>query len=204
MKMYQETIKPIFDKVMAFAFLIIFSPLLMVVALVVLRKHGTPVLFSQERAGLHGRPFMIYKFRTMTNDTNSDGEFLSDEKRLTKFGKFLRSTSLDELPEFWNVIKGDMSLVGPRPLYTKYLDEYTTEQKRRHDVLPGITGFAQVNGRNATSWEERFKQDLYYIDNLSFSLDLKIIWKTIWKTIARENINQPGHVTMQEFTRSEK
>jgi sugar transferase EpsL len=178
---------------------VILSPILAVLGLLVRRKYGTPVLFEQERPGLDGKGFKLYKFRTMTNASDQLGNLLADEKRLTGLGRFLRSTSLDELPELFNVLKGDMSIVGPRPLLMQYLDRYTPEQARRHEVKPGITGWAQVNGRNALTWEEKFKLDVWYVDHMSLWLDLKIIGLTIWKIIKREGINQPGQATMEEF-----
>ena len=175
------------------------SPSLAVVALLVRVKLGSPVLFKQIRPGLQGKPFTLFKFRTMTDARDADGRLLSDAGRLTKFGRFLRTTSLDELPELFNVLKGDMSLVGPRPLLMQYLERYTPAQARRHEVKPGITGWAQVNGRNAISWEEKFKLDVWYVDNWSLWLDVKIIFMTIWKIFKREGITQPGQVTMEEF-----
>jgi len=175
------------------------SPLLVVLALMVRLILGKPVLFRQQRPGLHGRPFTIYKFRTMTEARNANGNLLPDGERLTRFGKFLRGTSLDELPELFNVLKGNMSLVGPRPLVMQYLDRYTSEQVRRHEVKPGLTGWSQVNGRNAISWEEKFRLDVWYVDNLSIWLDIKIILITVWMIIRREGINQPGQPTMEEF-----
>ena len=163
---------------------------------------GSPVLFKQVRPGLRGRPFMMYKFRTMTDERDIQGRLLPDEQRLTKLGRFLRSTSLDELPELFNVLKGDMSLVGPRPLLMEYLPLYTPEQARRHEVRPGITGWAQVNGRNAISWEEKFRYDVWYVDNWSFWLDIKILWMTIVSVLKREGISAQGHVTMPPFTGS--
>lgn len=160
---------------------------------------GSPVLFRQQRPGLGGRPFNILKFRTMTDARGADGVLLSDAERLTRFGRFLRASSLDELPELFNVLKGDMSLVGPRPLLMQYLVRYTPEQARRHEVRPGITGWAQVNGRNAITWEEKFKLDVWYVDNWSLWLDIKIIAMTIWKILKREGISQPGQATMEEF-----
>lgn len=160
---------------------------------------GRRVLFVQKRPGLHGRPFALFKFRTMTYARDEQGNLLTDRERLSRLGRFLRSTSLDELPELFNVIKGDMSLVGPRPLLIQYLDRYTPEQARRHEVKPGITGWAQVNGRNALTWEEKFKLDIWYVDHMSFWLDLKIIAMTILKILKREGISQPGHMTMEEF-----
>jgi len=174
-------------------------PAFLTVATLVKIKLGFPILFRQVRPGFKCRPFMMYKFRTMTDGQDSEGNLLPDVKRLTSFGQFLRSTSLDELPELFNVIKGDMSLVGPRPLLMQYLDRYTLEQARRHEVKPGVTGWAQVNGRNAITWEQKFEYDIWYVDNQSFSLDLKIIALTILKILKREGINQPGQATMKEF-----
>lgn len=171
----------------------------MVLALMVRLILGKPVLFRQQRPGLHGRPFTIYKFRTMTEACDAHGNLLPDGERLTRFGRFLRGTSLDELPELFNVLKGDMSLVGPRPLLMQYLDRYTPEQARRHKVKPGLTGWSQVNGRNAISWEEKFRLDVWYVDNRSIWLDIKIILITAWMIIRREGINQPGQPTMEEF-----
>jgi len=175
------------------------SPLLIVLALMVRLILGRPILFRQQRPGLHGRPFTIYKFRTMTEARDAHGTLLPDGERLTRFGRFLRSTSLDELPELFNVLKGDMSLVGPRPLLMQYLDRYTPEQARRHEVKPGLTGWSQVNGRNAISWEEKFGLDVWYVDNRSTWLDIKIILITAWMILRREGINQPGQPTMEEF-----
>jgi sugar transferase EpsL len=160
---------------------------------------GKPVFFRQQRPGLHGRPFTMYKFRTMTEARDAHGNLLPDGERLTRFGRLLRSASLDELPELFNVLKGDMSLVGPRPLLMQYLDRYTPGQARRHKVKPGLTGWSQVNGRNAISWEEKFRLDVWYVDNWSIWLDIKIILITVWMIIRREGINQPGQPTMEEF-----
>jgi sugar transferase EpsL len=160
---------------------------------------GTPVLFRQRRPGWHGIPFTLYKLRTMTDNHDAAGNLLPDGQRLTSFGRFLRSASLDELPELVNILKGEMSLVGPRPLLMQYLDRYTTEQMRRHEVKPGITGWAQVNGRNAISWEQRFAMDVWYVDHLSMWLDIKIIALTVWKVLKREGISQAGYATMEEF-----
>jgi len=162
-------------------------------------KLGRPVIFRQQRPGFLGKPFTIYKFRTMTDAQDENGHILPDAERLTRLGRFLRSTSLDELPELWNVLKGDMSFVGPRPLLMEYLGRYTPQQARRHEVKPGITGWAQVNGRNALTWEEKFKLDVWYVDNIGFRLDMKIIAMTVWKILKREGINQPGQATMEEF-----
>lgn len=196
---YRCTGKRIFDLLIALPALILLSPLLTVLALLVRVNLGAPVLFRQRRPGLHGKPFEMVKFRTMTDARDASGVLLPDAERLTAFGRFLRSTSLDELPELWNVVRGDMSLVGPRPLLMQYLPLYTPEQARRHDVRPGVTGWAQVNGRNAISWEQKFAYDVWYVDNLSFWLDLKILWLTVRKIIAREGISQAGQATMEEF-----
>ena len=179
--------------------LLFLAPVLSILAVLVRFKLGSPVLFRQQRPGLHGKPFMLLKFRTMTDARDGDGNLLPDSERLTGFGRFLRKTSLDELPELWNVLKGDMSLVGPRPLLMQYLDRYTPEQARRHEVKPGMTGWAQVNGRNALTWEEKFKLDVWYVDHQSFWLDMKIIAMTIWKVLRREGINQTGQATAEEF-----
>ncbi len=184
--------------------LIVLSPFLLLIILAIRIKMGRPVLFRQMRPGLCGKPFYMYKFRTMTNEKNADGELLPDEMRLTKLGRFLRSTSLDELPELFNVLRGDMSLVGPRPLLMQYLDHYTPEQARRHEVKPGITGWAQVNGRNAISWEEKFALDVWYVDNWSLWLDIRIIAITIGKVFRREGISARGEATMPEFRGSYK
>jgi lipopolysaccharide/colanic/teichoic acid biosynthesis glycosyltransferase len=191
--------KRLFDLIAASLVLLVFSPLLLVLALLVWAAHGTPVLFRQPRAGYKGKPFLVIKFRTMTNRTGPDGNLLPDAERLTRLGRFLRSTSLDELPEFFNVLRGEMSLVGPRPLFVKYLPLYSPEQMRRHNVTPGITGWAQVNGRNALTWDEKFALDLWYVDHWSFWLDIKILFLTLWKALKREGISQPGHATMEEF-----
>ena len=191
--------KQLFDLVLTVPALTLLSPVLVVAAFLVRIRLGSPVLFKQIRPGLHGKPFVIFKFRTMTNARGQDGELLSDAERLTCFGRFLRGTSLDELPELFNVLKGDMSLVGPRPLLVEYLDIYTPEQSRRHEVKPGITGWAQVNGRNAISWEDKFKLDVWYVDNQSFILDIKILLSTIYKVLIRDGINQAGQATMEEF-----
>ncbi|KPK03680.1 MAG: sugar transferase [Anaerolineae bacterium SG8_19] len=181
------------------ALTILLTPLLLLLAILVRLKLGSPVFFRQQRPGLNGRPFTMFKFRTMTDPRDQSGNLLPEEKRLLPFGRFLRSTSLDELPELFNVLKGDMSLVGPRPLLMQYLDRYTPEQARRHEVKPGITGWAQVNGRNAINWEDKFKFDVWYVDNQSLSLDLKIIVLTAWKILKREGISQPGQATAKEF-----
>ncbi len=200
---YRGLGKRLLDLCVTVPLLILLSPLLGIVALLVRFQLGSPVLFRQQRPGLHGRPFVLYKFRTMTDARDEQGHLLPDSDRLTPFGRFLRSTSLDELPELWNVLKGEMSLVGPRPLLMRYLDRYTPEQMRRHDVKPGITGWAQVNGRNALTWEKKFELDVWYVDHLSLGLDLKILALTFWKTLKREGISQPGQATMEEFIGSQ-
>ncbi|MCD6298364.1 MAG: sugar transferase [Deltaproteobacteria bacterium] len=197
--MYLTSGKRLLDLGLVIPALLVLSPVIVLSALLVRIKLGTPVLFCQERPGLHGKPFILYKFRTMTNERDAQGNLLPDAARLTPFGRFLRSTSLDELPELLNVLKGDMSIVGPRPLLMQYLDRYTPEQARRHDVKPGLTGWAQVNGRNAITWEKKFEYDVWYVDNQSFRLDLKIIALTIWKILKREGITQPGRATAEEF-----
>jgi sugar transferase EpsL len=191
--------KRVFDFLAATVGLVLLSPLLAIVALSVRLVHGKPVLFGQQRPGFHGLLFIMYKFRTMNHDLDEDGQLFPDAQRLTKLGKFLRSTSLDELPELINVLKGEMSLVGPRPLLVEYLPLYSPEQARRHEVRPGITGWAQVNGRNAISWEEKFKLDVWYVDHQSFLIDLKILWLTLVKVFKREGINQEGQATMEKF-----
>jgi len=194
-----ELSKRLFDLFLTLPGLIFLLPVLMVTVFLVRVKLGRPVLFKQQRPGLGGRPFWLLKFRTMTDARGADGVLLPDAVRLTRFGRFLRASSLDELPELFNVLKGDMSLVGPRPLLMQYLGRYTPEQARRHEVKPGITGWAQVNGRNAITWEEKFKLDVWYVDNWSLWLDIKIIAMTIWKILKREGISQPGQATMEEF-----
>jgi len=196
--------KRVLDISVAIGALILLSPLFAVIAVVVRAKLGHPVFFRQQRPGLHGEPFRIYKFRTMINVCDSQGKLLSDSQRLTALGRFLRSTSMDELPELFNVIKGEMSLVGPRPLLMHYLDRYTAEQMRRHEVRPGITGWAQVNGRNAITWEDKFRFDIWYVDNQSLRLDFKIIAITMGKILKREGINQPGQATAKEFEGDKK
>jgi sugar transferase EpsL len=180
--------------------LILLIPIIVATALAVGLSMGRPILFGQVRPGLHGRPFRMFKFRTMTNACDASGKLLYDGDRLTRIGKFLRSSSLDELPELWNVLVGDMSLVGPRPLLTLYLDRYSPEQARRHDVKPGITGWAQINGRNAISWDEKFAYDVWYVDNQSVLLDMRILFLTIWQVISRKGINSEQSATMPEFT----
>lgn len=192
--------KRAFDAVVASALACVLSPILALTAFMVRLKIGTPVLFVQHRVGQHGRIFRMFKFRTMTDARDANGALLPDDERLTRFGAWLRASSLDELPELFNVIRGDMSLVGPRPLLPEYLPLYTRRQARRHEVKPGITGWAQVNGRNAVSWEERFELDVWYVENRSLVLDMKIMLKTVWRVISREGISQEGHATMPKFT----
>jgi lipopolysaccharide/colanic/teichoic acid biosynthesis glycosyltransferase len=191
--------KRIFDLLIAVIVLVLASPLLLVVAVLVRLVHGSPVFFLHRRPGLHGKPFTLIKVRTMRDAVDSKGRPLPDAARLTRFGRLLRATSLDELPELVNVLRGEMSLIGPRPLLMQYLERYSPEQARRHDVLPGMTGWAQVNGRNNVSWEEKFRLDVWYVDNWSFWLDLRIVFLTAWKVIAREGINEPGNATAREF-----
>lgn len=191
--------KRLFDAVVAACALIILAPLLAILAVMIRSKLGAPILFSQVRPGLNGAPFRMVKFRTMTSERDDAGDLLPDEKRLTRFGKMLRSTSLDELPELWNVFKGDMSLVGPRPLLMQYLPLYSAKQNRRHEVRPGVTGWAQVNGRNSLSWKQKFDLDIWYVDNRSFMLDIKILWMTVMAVVARKDINQAGAATMPPF-----
>ena len=179
--------------------LLALAPILLLLAFLELANHGYPLLFAQTRPGIHGKPFRIYKFRTMRNTRDAHGRLLSDAERLTAFGRFMRAWSLDELPELWNVLKGDMSLVGPRPLLMEYLDRYTPEQARRHNVRPGITGWAQVNGRNALSWDDKFKLDVWYVDNQSLWLDMRILALTVWQVLARRGISAEGHATMPPF-----
>jgi lipopolysaccharide/colanic/teichoic acid biosynthesis glycosyltransferase len=190
------------DVVVSFAAILVFLPLMAVIAVLVRGHFGSSVFFRQQRPGLHGEPFELVKFRTMLDDHVSGDDSQTDAERLTRFGQFLRSTSLDELPELWNVLRGDMSLVGPRPLLTEYLPLYSAEQMRRHEVLPGITGWAQVNGRNRLSWEDRFALDVWYVDNRSFRLDTKIILLTILQVFRRDGISAVGEATMPRFTGS--
>lgn len=196
---YRHLFKRMFDMLLAALLLILLSPVLLVLAWAVRRKLGSPILFTQQRPGLHGKPFLMCKFRTMTDARDAAGQLLPDAERLTPFGRFLRSSSLDELPELLNVLKGEMSLVGPRPLLMQYLERYTPEQRRRHEVRPGITGWAQVNGRNTLEWEDKFQLDVWYVDHCCFELDMKILLMTIQKVFKREGISQRGHATMEEF-----
>lgn len=191
--------KRLLDLALSLIGTVLISPILIVIATVVWIIHGRPVFFHQLRPGYHGEPFRLYKYRTMIESRDESGQLLPDADRLTRFGYFLRSTSLDELPELFNVIRGEMSLVGPRPLLMQYLERYSHEQARRHDVLPGMTGWAQINGRNAITWEDKFRLDIWYVDNWTLSLDIKILITTMWKALKREGISQPGHATAQEF-----
>ena len=196
---YRRWGKRVFDIIVSVTWLVILAPLLILLTVMVRIRLGRPVFFRQLRPGLCGRPFELIKFRSMRDEIGGDGHALTDAERLTKFGRKLRAWSLDELPTLWNVISGEMSLVGPRPLLVQYLDRYSPEQARRHDVKPGIAGLAQLNGRNAISWEEKFRFDVWYVDNVTFCLDLKILAMTVLKVIKREGINQPGHATMEGF-----
>jgi sugar transferase EpsL len=200
----KQILKRIIDIIASFTGLLLICPVLLITAVMVRFKLGSPVLFKQQRPGLNGESFYMYKFRTMTDQRDEQGKLLPDEQRLPKFGQLLRSTSLDELPELLCVLKGDMSLVGPRPLMMKYLPRYTPEQARRHEMKPGITGWAQINGRNAISWEDRFKLDVWYVDNWNVWLDIKILFKTVMSVFQREGIVQEGHVTMTEFLGTEQ
>lgn len=201
---YERHVKIPQDVILASLALIVLSPVLLVVAIIVRVKLGSPVIFKQERAGKDGKPFYMYKFRSMSNARDEKGELLPDEMRLGRFGKLLRSTSLDELPSLWNVVRCETSLVGPRALYIKYVDRYTPEQARRLEVRPGITGLAQVNGRNAISWEKRFEYDVEYVDNITYIGDWKIMFGTVGKVFKREGITSATSVTMEEFMGSEK
>lgn len=197
--MYHRCFKRVFDVSLACVALVALAPLLLIIATLVRLWLGTPVIFRQQRPGLRGKPFTLLKFRSMTDARDADGNLLPDDMRLTRFGRFLRSSSLDELPELINVIRGEMSLVGPRPLLMEYLERYTAEQMRRHEVRPGITGWAQVNGRNAITWEQKFALDVWYVDHLSFWLDLRILALTVWRVAQRKGINQHGCATVTLF-----
>jgi len=206
MKLFPDGIplsKRITDLVLTSGGMIVILPVVGLIALFVWIKYGRPVFFRQLRPGYRDEPFWVIKFRTMTEEKDADGNILPDELRLTSLGRFLRTYSLDELPEFFNVLRGEMSIVGPRPLLMHYLDLYTAEQRRRHTVLPGITGWAQVNGRNILTWEDKFDLDIWYVDNWSLGLDFKIIGMTAWKVLKREGISQPGHATAEAFTGSD-
>ena len=202
--MYAKYFKRVLDFLLSLIAIIILSPVLLVIAILVRIKLGSPVLFKQERPGKNEKIFTLYKFRTMTDKKDEKGNLLPDEDRLTKFGKILRSTSLDELPELFNILKGDMSIVGPRPLLVEYLELYNEEQKHRHDVRPGLTGLAQISGRNSISWEEKFKDDIKYVNKVTFINDVKIILKTIVKVFKREGISQEGNATIEKFTGTNK
>lgn len=197
--MYRKYIKRILDIVLSFIALIILSPIMFIVAILVRIKLGSPVIFKQQRPGLNEKVFTMYKFRTMADKRNNFGELLSDSERLTKFGKFLRSTSLDELPELWNIFKGDMSIVGPRPLLIDYLSLYNDKQRHRHDVRPGLTDLSAIRGRNNVTWSDQFDHDFEYIENMSFIMDAKVIFSTLLIVIKREGINQEGYATREKF-----
>lgn len=195
--------KRLMDIVCALGALVLLSPVILATGIAIRMRMGSPILFAQERPGLHGLPFTMYKFRTMRDAHDAAGQPLSDAERLTRFGRFLRATSLDELPELWNVLKGDMSLVGPRPLLMEYLPRYSMEQLRRHELRPGITGWAQVNGRNALGWPEKLALDIWYVDHQTFWLDLKILMLTVFKVVARDGISAAGEATMPKFQGNE-
>lgn len=195
----KNVLKRLFDIIFALILVVVLSPILLITCILVKLKLGSPALFRQDRPGKRGKIFMMYKFRSMTDSRDENGELLPDSVRLTGFGKLLRKTSLDELPELFNILKGDMSFVGPRPLLVRYLDRYTPEQARRHEVKPGLTGWAQVNGRNAISWEEKFKLDVWYVDHWTLWLDLKILFLTMVKVFKSEGISSDNHATMEEF-----
>ena len=197
---YEKYIKRLLDFTLSFLALIILSPVLLVTAVLVRIKLGSPIIFHQERPGKSEKIFRLYKFRSMTDECDENGNLLPDDERLTRFGRTLRSTSLDELPELWNILRGDMSIVGPRPLLVKYLPLYNEEQRHRHDVRPGLTGWAQANGRNAISWEEKFKLDVWYVQHISFLVDVKVIFMTVKKVFCRDGISSETSVTMEEFS----
>lgn len=201
--MYKEFVKRCMDFILSLVAIIVLSPVLLVVAILVRCKLGSPIIFKQQRPGLHEKIFCMYKFRTMTDAKDADGNLLPDEVRLTKFGKALRSTSLDELPELFNILKGDMAIVGPRPLLVQYLPRYNERQHHRHDVRPGFTGLAQVNGRNSISWQEKFEWDVKYVEQVSFLMDVKIIVKTVGVVLKRDGISSDTSVTMEEFRGNE-
>src|SRR5699024_4773405 len=201
---YRNYGKRLIDIVLSCIALIILAPLLIIIGMLVYFKLGSPVLFTQERPGKDGEIFKLYKFRTMTDEKDETGKLLPDSIRLTKFGKFLRSTSLDELPELWNILIGDMSIVGPRPLLVEYLPLYNEQQKRRHEVRPGLTGYAQVNGRNAISWDDKFRYDVSYVDNITLISDTMIVFKTVRQVLIRDGINSDTSVTMEAFTGDEE
>lgn len=197
---YEKYIKRLLDFTLSFLALIVLSPVLLVTAVLVRIKLGSPIIFHQERPGKSEKIFRLYKFRSMTDECDENGDLLPDDQRLTRFGQILRSTSLDELPELWNILRGDMSIVGPRPLLVKYLPLYNEEQRHRHDVRPGLTGWAQANGRNAISWEEKFKLDVWYVQHISFWVDVKVIFMTVKKVFCRDGISSETSVTMEEFS----
>ena len=196
---YELYIKRLLDVLISGGALLVIWPVMLVLTLLVRVKLGGPAIFCQERPGKNGKIFRLYKFRTMTEERDESGELLTDEERLTKFGRILRSTSLDELPELWNIFRGDMSLVGPRPLLVQYLPLYNAHQARRHEVMPGLTGWAQVNGRNLVTWEDKFDMDVWYVDHISFALDVKIVWGTVKAVLRRDGISAEGSATMEEF-----
>jgi sugar transferase EpsL len=195
----QRKIKRLLDLVLTVPFLVLMTPVILGIAFAIRLCCGAPVLFRQVRPGKDAKPFTLFKFRTMSEARDCGGALKPDGERITRVGRFLRSTSLDELPQLWNVVRGDMSLVGPRPLLMSYLPRYSQRQARRHNVQPGITGWAQVNGRNALSWEQKFELDTWYVDHWSIALDLTILWKTLWRVVRRQGISQKGHATMMEF-----
>ncbi len=197
--MYKSFIKPLFDKILALILIVVFSPIMLITAILIYLKIGRPIIFTQKRPGYKGKIFKIYKFRTMTNEKDENGNLLPDEMRLKGIGRVIRSLSIDELPQLFNVLKGDMSFIGPRPLLVEYLPLYNKEQKKRHDVLPGITGLAQVKGRNSINWKRKFRYDVFYVKNISFCLDLYIIYLTIIKVLKRDGISQEGKATMEKF-----
>jgi len=201
--LYPRILKPVSDRIFAASGLLLLSPVLLIAALAIRMKMGTPVVFRQTRIGRLDKPFLFLKFRSMTDEKGADGKLLPDDKRLTPFGKFLRSSSLDELPQLWNVARGEMSLIGPRPLLPEYLPRYSAFERRRHEVSPGITGWAQVKGRNQLSWSEKFRLDVFYVDHLGLRLDLQILWMTVCAVLGRRGISQQGHVTMTPFLGSD-
>lgn len=196
--------KRIFDILLSFLAMIILSPLLIIISILLWVSEGWPVIFAQDRPGLNGKIFRIWKFRTMRELRDENGDLLPDAERISPLGKFLRKFSLDELPELFNVLIGEMSMVGPRPLLVAYLDRYSSQQARRHEVLPGVTGWAQINGRNAISWQKKFELDVWYVDHWTFWLDIKILFLTVWKALSGEGISQPGRATMDEFMGNDK
>ena len=202
--MYAKYIKRMLDFILSLIALIVLSPLMIIIGILVRIKLGKPVIFKQKRPGKNEKIFTLYKFRTMTDEKDEQGNLLADEKRLTKFGKFLRSTSLDELPELWNILKGEMAIVGPRPLAIQYLPYYNEKERHRHDIKPGLTGLAQISGRNAIQWEEKFKEDIEYVNNITFIQDTKIILKTFIKVFKKDGINQEGNATMKKFEGTKK